>query len=1018
MVLLALALTVAAVAQGGTYGKVVYLRGQISDIALDERRGLLYAANFTANRIEQIRTDTGATQNAVMVGEMPGSLALSADGRYLVAGHFGGGVTVMDLALNQTRTIAMPAEVLAVAFGAGYKALIVTRTGFYLLEPYSATTMVLPVQLPGSVGPMPAPPGARSPDLVRASAGVSGDGMVIYVAADMEDKSSSAPGGGSGETDATTGSLSSLLVRFQVANTMISVQGFVSSPPFGPRQVSVNENGSAVIDGWALLNTVPRLVLKAQIPNSTGKYSEGGHVFDSRRNVVYMQAPTTPPDGKAVVKQEPLLHVMNPENLAVMEVLRLPAALGGKALLSTDKSTMYAISQNGVLIIPLDTMSQAPRVVADQEAMLFAANSCDKHVLRQTLRLDDPSGRGSDFKIAIPAGTKGLRVYPLQGSTPAEVTVEVDPSAYLPQNGTTVVPLTIASTAGVNVTDPVMVKVSSRDPDQKGRILNVPGRLVDVLADPVRPRIYVLRQDRNQLLVFDAQTFAPVAIVPTGNTPTQMTITADAKYMIVGATNSQIAHVVDLDNLTLTAPVEMPFGQYPRSVAATANAILSASRSAGGPPGIYRLDLATRSAAAPARLGMFQNKLKEGSMLAANWRGLTAMLASPDGSVMLYEAASDTFVAGRKDFDELGGAIAVLTDDWFVAGNNLLDRALYPYASSLSGEAVGGAALYAQDAFYRTVTPQHAPAYIERVQGWEGPMSRMARLAEPPLAPLNAGTPIGLTGTEAQTFIRSLTVVPSTQAVVSLTTSGLTVLESDYDSALMMPQVSGITNAADRSGSVAPGGLIAISGSGLAPGVSAAGMAPWPTTLGDVCVQANGVALPLSRVAPDEIVAQLTYDLAGSALISVRTANGVSGTYQLAVSETAPAIFRAEGATAGADSPVIVRWKNSQAISFSNPIHGDDNISIYLTGMGRLLPEPEPGAGAPSNPPATLVSPVKVVLGSEVLPLWWSGAQAGEVGVYRIDARVPWWVKSGNEVPLSIVQGGVQTIVPVRVVAK
>jgi len=1018
MVLFVLAAASAAAALGGTYGKVVYLRGQISDIALDERRGVLYAANFGANRIEQVRLDTGATQNSIMVGEMPGSLALSADGRYLVAGHFGGGVTVMDLALNQTRTLSMPAEVLAVAFGAGYKALIVTRSGFYLLEPYSGTTMVLPVQLPGSVGPMPAPPGARSSDLVRASAGVSGDGKVIYVAADMEDKSSSGAGGSPGATDATTGSLSSLLVRYQVENTQISIQRFVSSPPFGPRQVSVDEHGNAVIDGWALLNTAPRLYLKAQIPNSTGKYSEGGHAFDSLRNVVYAQAPAAAPNGATAVKQEPLLHIMNPENLAVAEVLRLPAALGGKALLNAAKSTLYAISQNGVLIIPLASLSQAPRVVPDQEALLFSANSCDKHVLKQTLRLSDPSGSGSDFKIALPGGAKGLRVYPQQGVTPAEITVEVDPSAYLPQGGTAVVPLTITSAAGVNAVEPVQIKISSRDLDQKGRILNVPGRLVDLVADPVRPRIYVLRQDRNQLLVFDAQTLARVAVVSTGNTPTQMTITADAKYMIVGAANSQTAAVVDLDNLALTQPIEMPFGQYPVSVAATANAILSASRSAGGPPGIYRLDLVSRSAAAPARLGMFENKIKEGSMLVANWRGLTAMLAEPDGSVMLYEAAADTFVVGRKDFDELSGAVAVLTDDWFVAGNTLLDRALYPYSSALSGDSVGGAALYAADSFYRTVTPRSAPAYIERVQGWDGPMSRMARLAEAPLGPLDAGTPLGLTGTAAQSFIRSLAVVPATQAVVSLTTSGLTVLEGDYDQALMMPQVSGIANAADRTGAVAAGGLISISGSGLAPGTASAGTAPWPTTLGDVCVQANGVALPLSRVAPDEIVAQLTYDLAGTALLSVRTANGVSGTYELAVNETAPAIFRAPAGGANAGSPLIVRWKNSETISFSNPIHGDDNISIYLTGMGKLLPQPEAGSGAPANPPATLASPVKVVLGSEVLPLWWSGAEGGEVGVYRIDARVPWWVKSGNAVPLSIVQGGVQTIVPVRVVAK
>ncbi len=51
--------------------------------------------------------------------------------------------------------------------------------------------------------------------------------------------------------------------------------------------------------------------------------------------------------------------------------------------------------------------------------------------------------------------------------------------------------------------DPVHVLVNHADPNQRGTILEVPGTLVDILADPVRDRYYVLRQDNNTLLVFD-----------------------------------------------------------------------------------------------------------------------------------------------------------------------------------------------------------------------------------------------------------------------------------------------------------------------------------------------------------------------------------------------------------------------------------------------------------------------------------------------------------------------------------
>ena len=47
-----LAASLAAAAWGGTFGTVVSIGGEASDLALDETRGVLYIANFTANRID------------------------------------------------------------------------------------------------------------------------------------------------------------------------------------------------------------------------------------------------------------------------------------------------------------------------------------------------------------------------------------------------------------------------------------------------------------------------------------------------------------------------------------------------------------------------------------------------------------------------------------------------------------------------------------------------------------------------------------------------------------------------------------------------------------------------------------------------------------------------------------------------------------------------------------------------------------------------------------------------------
>ena len=79
----------ASLAWGGTFGKVVAIGGHASDLALDEARGVLYVANFTANRIEVMSLADHSIQTSMNVAPQPGSIALSPDGRYLVVAHFG-----------------------------------------------------------------------------------------------------------------------------------------------------------------------------------------------------------------------------------------------------------------------------------------------------------------------------------------------------------------------------------------------------------------------------------------------------------------------------------------------------------------------------------------------------------------------------------------------------------------------------------------------------------------------------------------------------------------------------------------------------------------------------------------------------------------------------------------------------------------------------------------------------------------------------------------------------------------
>ena len=80
----------------------------------------------------------------------------------------------------------------------------------------------------------------------------------------------------------------------------------------------------------------------------------------------------------------------------------------------------------------------------------------------------------------------------------------MDPNIFQNEKGTLTAYITIQSASAVNVPEPIRVLTNNREPEQRGTFVNVPGSLVDVKADPVRNRFYILRQDKNQVLVYDS----------------------------------------------------------------------------------------------------------------------------------------------------------------------------------------------------------------------------------------------------------------------------------------------------------------------------------------------------------------------------------------------------------------------------------------------------------------------------------------------------------------------------------
>ncbi len=1013
-----LAAPLVCAAWGGTFGTPVAIGGQASDIALDANRGVLYIANFTANRIDVMSLANNTIQTSINVAAQPSSLALSPDGHYLVATHFGNfpapappanALTVIDLTSNGQQTFGLSNPPLGVAFGIDGRALVVTTTDYLLFDPALGTTQEVGTISGVVANTLPVAPANFPAQVTYASVAASGDGFTIY--------------GIGGSTGAFT-------FRYDVATRIVRPGGVVvASGAFGPRVVSLNQDGSLVMAGWVMLDNYGRFT---HLLPSSNQINVGSTAFDTNRGLVYAQIPQT-------AGEPPVLKILDRDNLAVLERLQLPENLGGKSILSSDGNTLYAVSASGVMVMPVGSLNRLPQLAPAQPDLIFRGNSCARGVISQSVAIVNPNG-GAATPFTITSATPGVTVSPSSGVTPATVRVSVDPSAFQNQKGTSVAMLQISSAQAVNIPQSIRVLVNNPDPDERGTIVDVPGTLSDLLADPVRSRFYILRQDTNQLLVFDAANNSQIATLKTGNMPMGMAVTFDQRYLLVANNMSQLVSVYDLETLQAVSPIFIP-GHTAHSVAASASAILAATTDYQGNGRVMALDLNSGTGSELPSLGIFTNTINPNSVVAASPNGSSILLAEADGNTMLYDANAGSFSVSRKDFTSLSGAYAASSYGQYVVGNNLLNSSLVPQLQFGSGSnSSSGFWFVDQTGYYTAVpvapaTPAATPATGTGSSGTSTGSSSTtsavaAQYASVPgviqSVNLGASTPsmslatrmveAPLLGNAANSFSRTVAPLYGRNAIVNLTVSGFTALPWNYAASVAPPAIRSIVNAADGASDIAPGGLISIYGQQLSPVNMASSEIPLPTALADSCLTVNGLPVPILFVSPSQINAQMPFEMGGNVTMILWTPGGVSNNYNITVSPGAPGVFRASVEGVGSGVPTIIRNSNNEIVTPSNPVHKNDTLVIYLTGLGITNPAVPDGLPGPSNPLASAIVAPQVTLGGMNLPLAYAGMAPGEVGVYQINANVPSSTPSGLSIPLMIAQGAVSTTVQVRVV--
>lgn len=1017
-------LTTPQAMMAGTVGRVVAIGGHASDLALDEARGVAYVANFTANRVEVIGLADGTLQSSINVGAQPSSLALSTDGRYLVITHYGNfaapassnnGLTVIDLSANQRQTFSIGSSPLGVAFGIDNRALIVTNTEFLLFDPVTGNTQTIGTIAGVTTKSLPQPTSTYPTSIVATSVTTSGDGLIIVGSAAV-----------SAGNDSTSAATSTYEFVYEVTTRSINSVLWTWAPPPGPRVVSSNYDGTVHMTGWAMHDRHMDVALN-QFQGTAGAFNIGTHVYDNVRGLIYGQFTEVAAQGTSQQQQTqpPILRVMDSTNLAVRERLLLPENFAGKSVLNSDASLLVGISDSGIMMIQLGDTIRAPRVVATKSDLVFRGNFCDRRVASQEFTLLDPSGGNIDYVLTV--DTPGVTVTPSQGVTPMSIRVSVDPNIFQNQKGTITALISIKSNRGTNVANPIRVLINNREPDQRGTVVNIPGKLVDLLADPIRDRFYVLRQDTNEVLVFDGSTQTQMATLKTANVPTQLAITFDRRWLLVGHDAAQVIRVYDLETLQESDLIKMPSGHYPRSIAASSKAVLVAARVAGPTHMMSRVDMLARVSSIIPTLGVYTNKIDINTILVGSPNGRTILGAQADGTVLLYDANVDSFTISRKDFTTgLAGAYAASSFDQFVVGNNLLNASLVPVGKFESNSGRNSGFAFVDDAGFRTVAPDAAsPGVIQRLQFTGNQLIRGTRMVEAPI--LADATNTSQTGTApttstpgtvqwVQVFTRTVQPLYSRNALINLTVSGYTVLPWTFDAATATPRIERVVNSADGTAPVAPGSLISIFGSDLSPINQASQQLPAPTALGESCLTVNGMPVPVLFVSPTQINGQIPYQLDGSVQMVLRTPGGVSDNFNLTILPGAPGVFRNGTAGTQRDLPAIYRSSNGLLVTDSNPVHRGDVITIYLTGLGRTSPSVDAGEPAPADPLASAITKPTVSIAGRALPVEFAGLVPNMIGVYQINARVPFDTQTGLSQQLAINQGSGVTAVSVRVV--
>ena len=187
---------------------------------------------------------------------------------------------------------------------------------------------------------------------------------------------------------------------------------------------------------------------------------------------------------------------------------------------------------------------------------------------------------------------------------------------------------------------------------------------------------------------------------------------------------------------------------------------------------------------------------------------------------------------------------------------------------------------------------------------------------------------------------------------------------------------------------------VTIYGSGLAPNTQVAPGIPFPTTLGGVQVNINGLPAPIYYVTPGAISAIVPYAV-GTSIATIQLINGgvQSNTVTAFINLTTPGVFTNPNDGLGYAAALHADYS---LVTAQSPAQPGETISVFLTGLGTVNPVIPDGSAGPTGTLSQATHTITADVSGVSATVGYAGLAPQLAGLYQVNLTIPTGLTAGD----------------------